>query len=304
MTGKTIVSRIQDENILKYYYLNLSLDDLVNKLENIQLKLSKNSSDVPFNAQVKGYKGACDEDGELWVTKEVSLNELVLHKLGELSFILDFNMGTLASPTVLTQINGKYYRASKAILNAIQISSYNYLENPFKNIIVEDLINRWLQFDEDRNPNNYMVIHNSKNDPFVVAIDYDKADLESEEMKITGNEEKFGWLRKEKTRFLTLLKPENFEQLYLENFEDRLELMMNMNLDSIYRIIKRILTGFTPDPEEKAKVITENISRRRIYINNYFRKWFKEKHLSPIDTSESSYSQMGNAFLGQYNKKK
>ncbi len=303
MTGNILADRVVDENIIKFYYLNYTPEELVNKLENIKLEPCRTCSEVPFNAQVKGYKGALDEDGELWVTKETSINEAVFHKLGELSYILDFLMGTLASPTILTKINDKYYRASKAILNAVQISSYNYLENPYKKMIAEDLVNRWLQFDEDRNPNNYMVIHNSKNTPFVVAIDYDKSDLESEDMKITGNDEKFGWFRKEKTRFLTLLKPENFEKLYIDDFEERLKLMMAMDLEFIGKTSDRILSGLTTESKVKADIIKSNISKRREYINNYIRKWFKERDLTINDPSESDYSKMGKSFMGIYNNK-
>ena len=93
-------------------------------------------------------------------------------------------MGTLAAPTTLVYIGGKPYRATKVVRSSIQISSYNYLEQPFIDILRADLVNRWLYFDEDRNPNNYLVIHNKANRPFVVAIDYDKADLESEVMEL------------------------------------------------------------------------------------------------------------------------
>lgn len=294
---------VGDEELIKYYYLNLTPEEVVNKLQNIKLTLCPKCTEVPFNAQVKGYAGATDEEGSVWVVKEVKSCASLTHKLEELVFILDFMMQTLAAPTIFTTIGNRCYRASKVVLNSVQISSYNYLENPFKKIIAKDLINRWLTFDEDRNPNNYMVIHNSKNEPLVVVIDYDKADLESIEMKITGNEEKFGWFRLEKTRFLTLLKPENFERLSIEDFDERLTLMMAIDQERLRAICKTMFRSVLGDPDKKADEIVANIIKRREYINTYFRKWFKEKDTSIDEKINDDYGLFGKSFMKIYKNK-
>jgi len=303
-SNNRLLNYVHDKDLIDYYYLNLTIDGLIDKLHNLTFTLTNDKSIVPFNAQLRDYKGAIDNDGNKWIVKKVIHKELFEHRLFELAYYLDFMLKTLAVPSILTKIDGIYYRASKIVLNAIQISGYNYMENPFKKVLTNDLINRWLFFDEDRNPNNYMVIFNSQKKPLIITIDYNKADLASPKMKITGNDKEFGWFREEKTRFLTLLKPSNFENLTIDNFDYRLSTMMSLDLNKLKEICIRLFKDIIDDYEEKAELIISNISNRRTYINEYFRRWFKEKDITKEEKEDSDYSGLGKSFLKIYKDKK
>jgi hypothetical protein len=298
-----LIEKIKDQDLIKYFFLDLSLEELVNNLQNIKLTLTNNKALIPFDAQVKDYKASLDEEGNVWIIKKIEPNEVLIHKLQELAYYIDCELQTLAAPSILVKMENSFYRATKVVKKGTNISGYNYLVDPFKKVLTNDLINRWLFFDEDRNPNNYMVIHNQKNEPFIVAIDYNKADLLSEELKITGNDKEFGWFRQEKTRFLTLLKPSNFENLTIQNFNYRLNLLMNLSMDKIKEVAKIILTGYIPDPKEMSELVASNINIRRNYINDYFRKWFKEKNIEKKDDN-SQYKSFGQAFLKSFENKK
>lgn len=302
MSENRLLNYVYDKELIEYYYLNLTLEELFDKMHTLKFTLSTDKNIVPFNAQLRDYQAAIDSENNKWLVKKVEKSELFDHALFEVAYYIDFLMQTLASPTMLANIDGVYYRATKLVLNAMQIGSYNYMENPFKKVLSNDLINRWLFFDEDRNPNNYMVIHNSKKEPLIVAIDYNKADLKSTEMKITGNEDKFGWFRHEKTRFLTLLKPENFEKFTIDNFEHRLTLMMNIDLNRLRNIVIKLLQPIFEDYESKTDLVISNIKNRREYINNYFRRFFTEKIENKND-SNNDYSGLGKAFLKIYKEK-
>ncbi len=186
----------------------------------------------------------------------------------------------------------------------MQIGSYNYLEEPFKKILANDLINRWLFFDEDRNPNNYLVLHDIDSKKYVIVIDYNKADLLIRGMKISGNNQKFGWQRKEQTRFLTLLKPENFSNMCIDDFEERLSALINIEPERIMEICRKAYSFFTePEQKETAKLITANLLERRTYINDYFRKWFKPRDIEQQKQEDQRYQGLGQSFLDYYKKK-
>jgi hypothetical protein len=301
MSENRLIKYVLDENLIDYYYLKFSVEELIEKLHGLKFELVSDKSFVPFNAQLRDYSGAIDNQNEKWILKKIDRSELYDHLLFEIAYYIDFMLQTLAIPSIVVKINSDMYRISKLVLNAMQIGSYNYVENPFLKVLTNDLINRWLFFDEDRNPNNYMVVHNSKNQPLIVAIDYNKADLDSEEMKITGNDEKFGWFRQEKTRFLTLLKPSNFENLSIENFEYRLDLLMELKEERLVGICNLVFESHFKDYKDRSRKIAANIIRRRDYINKYFRTWFKAG--TENNNKNSQYKDMGKAFLNKYNDK-
>lgn len=300
-----LVSEIQDPEIIRYFYLDQPCDGLLKKMDSLTLSLSAKQDEVPFNAQVKGYIGAVDSDGDPWILKPIASNdEACYHRVCALAFILDHWMGTISAPTTVFTVNGIRYRAAKVVKNAVQISSYSYLEAPFIDWLRADLVNRWLYFDEDRNPNNYLVIHNKKNKPFLVAIDFDKADLEAENMKITGTPDKFGWVRGEKTRFLTLLRPDNFIGVPLETFESRLSALEAIDATLLERVALDLVRGFCTDPAKSAKRLADNFRSRRAYISEYFRKMFKPASETESVSHADDYSMFGESFLAMYNRKK
>lgn len=301
MYENKLLKCVHDNELIHYYYLNYSIDELIERLHSLKFSLViGDKSFVPFNAQLRDYIGAVDNENNKWLAKKVNKNELFDHILFELAYYIDFMMQTLAIPSLLVEINNEYYRIAK-LVHGIQIGSYNYIKNPFLKVLTNDLINRWLYFDEDRNPNNYMVIHNSKNEPLVVAIDYNKVDLKTTTMKITGNDEKFGWFRQEKTRFLTLLKPSNFENLTIDNFNFRLDLMMCIKENKLRDICMKLFKNYFDDYASRSEKIVSNILKRRVYINAYFKKWFKTTTKKSNETSD--YSGLGKSFLKIFKEK-
>lgn len=293
---------IKDKEFIKYLYLDLSVDELIEKMNNLSFDEFGNDKLIPFYAQIRSYTGAVDKDGEVWLVKEIEDDEVYMHKVQEIAFYLDFMMHTLAAPTVLVKHKGKYYRATKNIKNAMQIGSYNYMEEPFKSIIANDLINRWLFCDEDRNPNNYLVHHDTDSSPLIIVIDYNKADLWTEGLKITGRDDDFGWQRIGKNRFLTLLAPENFKTLSIEVFDERLNLMMGIPEEKIKEICAKTFGGCLKNVPGSTDLITQNILLRRSYINDYFRKWFKPKDKEKEKEENDRYAGLGQSFLNYYKK--
>lgn len=300
-----LAQHIGDRDIIGSFYLDKSVTEVMAYLDNIALSIGTSQDDVPFNAQVKGYLAAHDPDGEPWIIKAVANEEeMVYHRACMMAYLLDHATGTMAAPTTAVLIAGKRYRATKVVKRSVQISSYNYLEAPFINLLRADLINRWIYFDEDRNPNNYLVITNAKNAPFLVAIDYDKADLMAPTMKITGLPEKFGWLRAEKTRFLTLLRPEHFDGLSIAAFDHRLTAFQTIGKDTILGLARAVFAGHTKDAEALAQTLTSNIVQRTEYVDQYFRSMFKSVAETKSENSDSDYSAFGASFMAMHNKKK
>jgi hypothetical protein len=300
-----LVADIADENIVRSFYLDRTTEAALERMDALSMKMVAGHADIPFNAAVKGYIGAKDSDGDAWILKPTSSRqETLYHRVCTLAFLLDHGMGTLSAPTSVFKIEGQDYRAVKVVSNAIQISSYNYLEQPFIDWLRTDLINRWLYFDEDRNPNNYLVIRNKKEMPLIVAIDFDKADFESSEMKITGIDDKFGWIRTEKTRFLTLLRPENFLGVPIETFDARLRSMLGLPLDMIKRLAYRLVDGYCDDPETLSSSLAANIDKRRKYIDGYFRKMFQPASETRNVSNSDDYSMFGASFISKYGNNK
>ncbi len=299
-----IADTIHDEAVRRYLYLDLSIDQLITKLSSVELSDIGDEQLTPFFAKVRGYTGAHDGDGDPWLVKEIPASEGPSHKIQEIAYYVDFLLKTPAAPTVLLRQDGKVYRATKLITSAMQIGSYNYLEQPFIKMLANDLLNRWLFFDEDRNPNNYLVKHDTDGEPYIVVIDYNKADLEHPDMKITGTDDHFGWYREEKTRFLTLLKPENFQVLNIDDFEERLTLMKGLEESTLFGVCKKVFSGdIFDDPDGVAHTIASNLVGRIAYLDGYFRTWFKERNISKEEEVDDRYSGLGQSFLNYYKRK-
>ncbi len=299
-----IADTIKDQEVRDYFYLDMSIDDLIDKMRNLKLKDIGDDSLSPFWAKVRGYTGAMDDTGAPWLVKEIPDEEGPAHKIQEIAYYMDFLFKTPAAPTILLIQDGVTYRATKQITSAMQIGSYNYLEQPFIKMLANDLLNRWLFFDEDRNPNNYLVKHDTDGEPYIIVIDYNKVDLETEAMKIFGLEDRFGWRREEKTRFLTLLKPENFEVLSIDDFDQRLQLMTSIKKNTILGICRKVFEcGIFDDPEPVAQKITKNLLNRIAYLDEYFRKWFNERNVEKDKEVDDRYSGLGQSFLDYYKRK-
>ena len=171
-------------------------------------------------------------------------------------------------------------------------------------MLANDLLNRWLFFDEDRNPNNYLVKHDSDGEPFIVVIDYNMADLETTNMKILGLEDKFGWHREGKNRFLTLLKPENFQKFSIDDFHERLTLMGGLDKSFLVDLcLKVFLPDIVDDPAKTADMVANNLVSRISYLDTYFRAWFKESNPEKQKEVDDRYAGLGQSFVDFYKRK-
>lgn len=297
-----MLAELDDPELASYFYLDKAMPELLRYLDSLELTLDPLADDMPFNAAVKGYGGAKDGQGHPWIVKPITnKQEILYHRLCTLAYLLDHAMGTLAAPTGIATIGGSAYRITKVVRKAIQISSYPYLDQPYIGIIRADLVNRWLYFDEDRNPNNYLVVHNRKQRPFVVAIDYDKADLASPVMKITGDQQKFGWFRSEKTRFLTLLRPTHFDGISIDVFDARLKAMCSFTEAELRSIAHQLLDGYAD--ASYADGIVANLLARRAYIDEYFRRMFKSAAETTDSRHDDDYAAFGDSFRNMYKDK-
>jgi hypothetical protein len=300
-----LTQTIADPAVIRYFYLDQDVVDVMRIMDGLQLTISESQDEVPFNAQVKGYVSATDSTGDPWIIKAVaSDDEMVFHRSCLIAYLLDHETGTLAAPTTAVLIGGKRYRATKVVKKGLQISSYNYLEVPFINLLRADLINRWVYFDEDRNPNNYLVITNARNEPFLVAIDYDKADLMSSTMKITGTKPRFGWLRAEKTRFLTLLRPDHFEGLSIEIFDDRLKAFRALTKERLLTLTTGAFGSFGKQPGVLAEQVANNLDERIRYVDEYFRSMFGAASDATTSNPDSDYSAFGASFMAMHGRRK
>jgi len=301
--NKSLIAKVKDGALVKDFYLEYSDVELVNKFHKLTFTLDDDKRIVPFNAQLRGYIGAVDGDGCDWIVKKVAGGEVFESLLGQLAYLIDLNLQTLSAPTLLLKIGEDYYRASKVIKKATQISGYNYLEEPLRKELANDLINRWLMFDEDRNPNNYLVIHNTAQQDLIVAIDYNHTDLAAQEMKITGRDDEFGWHREEKTRFLTLLKPSNFECYTIADFRERLDVMLELTGKHLYNLALLCFAGYVEDAREEAQLISANLQKRSRYINDYFITWFTNNNKAAAAQKTDDYSGLGKTFVDFYKRK-
>jgi hypothetical protein len=300
-----LMAEVGDAELVRYFYLDKNALETLAVLDAMKLALCESQDEVPFNAQVKGYLGARDGNGDAWIVKPVASDEEMLyHRSCLIAYLLDRETGTFAAPTTALLVDGKKFRATKVVKHAMQISSYNYLEAPFIDLLRADLVNRWIYFDEDRNPNNYLVVTNAANRPFMVAIDYDKADMTSTAMKIMGTPGKFGWIRTEKTRFLTLLRPEHFEGVCIAAFEERLRAFTGIPRETLLSIAQSAFSAWCPDADVVAARVTANLIARRDYVDAYFRSMFKSAADTVDPCHDEEYSAFGQSFLDMHNKKK
>jgi hypothetical protein len=299
-----LIEAVHDKELITFFYLDMKTDEVAEKLESLQFTLASNERDIPFNAKIRGYTGATDNDGYYWIIKKLEKSELFEHRLHQLAYLIDHQLQTLSAPTIMTRIGDDWYRGTKVVNSAMQIGSYNYNDEPLRSVIANDLLNRWLMFDEDRNPNNYLVLHNSKQEQLVVAIDFNKVDLLTEGMKIKGNDDNFGWFRQEKTRFLTLLKPSNFEDMFLDDFEPRITLLENLSKAPLKKICTTLCKDMIDKPGEKTDLVINNIKSRARYLVDYWKKWYKPMTEADRDARENSsdYSGLGDSFVKYFKK--
>jgi hypothetical protein len=261
------------------------------------------SMKVPFFAEVRDYVGAEEraDPRAHWIVKSISAEDALGPAMGAICFFLDFFTRTISAPTIVTRIDGALYKATRIITRAEQLTGANYTDiRQLKEQLVLDLVNRWIYGDEDRNPNNYMIRYNSRNDQVIIAIDFSNVDLLHPGTKITGNPKSFGWQRMEKTRYLTPLKVEHFQGYDMRFFDMRFDGFQKLGKKTLLDLCKACLR-FQPDRAKLAKSVADNILVRIDYVWSYFSTMFPRESKPE---KEDKYSAMGETFTRIYKEKR
>ncbi len=293
---------LHDRELQELLCTNYSFDDLFNLFIKDDFLEFDPSIRIPFFAETRDYRGAREKEkpDTVWIAKPIKEDEVLKIEMAMICFFLDFYTHTLSAPQIITKIDGTLYKATK-LIRAEQLSGANYTEiKQLKEQLLLDVINRWIYFDEDRNPNNYLLKYNTKNDQIIIAIDFANADLLTEEMKVKGLEDKFGWERFEKTRYLTPLKTENFINYDMDFFNIRFDYFNKLNVDELRDIADSILR-FNEDRKNLADRISRNIKNRIDYVYNYFSEAVP-KYCCVKRKTRDIYKDMGKAFNRIYNE--
>lgn len=290
---------VYDEDLIKLLCYDKSIDELLEIFLKDDFLVIDESMKIPFFAEIRNYKGAIEKDSpeSKWLVKPIKGNELIEHEMAMIVFFLDLLSNTISVPVIVTKINNVLYRATKLIEKAEQLSGANYTVYPdLIEQLALDIINRWITYDEDRNPNNYLIRYNSNNQNIVLAIDFGNCDLLDKDIKIKGLAKGFGWQRKEKTRYLTPLKTDNFLAYGMDFYNTRFKYFNNLEGKRLYNICTKAL-HFDPNKSAYAKTITNNILRRVSYVYKYFSAKLPEQ-----TPKSKGYDVMGKSFQQMYNK--
>ncbi len=290
---------VHDSDLIELLCYNKTSDELFESFIKDDFLIIDGSMKIPFFAEIRDYKGAVEKDSpnSKWLVKPIKGKDVIESEMAMIVFFLDLFSRTLSVPVIVTKIKGVLYKATKLIVKAEQLSGANYTVYPeLIEQLALDMINRWITYDEDRNPNNYLIRYNSKNNNLVLAIDFGNCDLLDKEIKIKGLAKGFGWQRKEKTRYLTPLKTDNFLAYGMDFYETRFKYYKKLDSNILYDICSKAL-HYDPDKEKFSKLISSNILRRVNYVYKYFSAKLPEK-----TPKRKSYNAMGKSFERMYNK--
>ena len=290
---------VHDEELLKLLCYDKTSDELFEIFAKDDFLKIDAGTKIPFFAEIRDYRGAVETGSpeSQWLVKPIKGRDVIESEMAMISFFIDLFTHTLSVPVIVTKIDNVLYKATKLINKAEQLSGSNYTVYPeLIEQLLLDMINRWITYDEDRNPNNYLIKYNSKNQNLVLAIDFGNCDLLYKDIKIKGLAKGFGWQRKEKTRYLTPLKAENFMSYGMDFYNLRFDYFNKLDSKTLFSICKKALR-FDPDKDQYAKTITNNILRR----TNYVYKYFSAKLPESVEKNKE-YSAMGKSFAQMYNQ--
>lgn len=284
---------VKDDDLIKLLGIDKTYDELLDLyIQDDFLKIDTSMS-IPFFAEIRDYQGAVEvnEPESQWLVKPIKGNDQIMTEMSMVVYFIDFFVKSISVPVVIAKIDGTLYRATKLVTRTEQLSGANYTVYPeLMEQLLLDMINRWITYDEDRNPNNYLIRYNSKNNNLILAIDFGNCDLLHEDMKIKGLAKQFGWQRTEKTRYLTPLKSEHFMKYDMEFFNMRFKYFEELTTEMLTELAVKALR-FEPEKEEYAAKIAKNILRRRSYVMKYFSAKIPAKRDEGQD-----YSAMGKTF--------
>ena len=294
---------LHDKELIRLLCVDRTYPELLEALAVDNFLSIDRSMKVPFFAEVRDYVGAAErgDPAAHWIVKPIEVDEALGPAMGAICFFLDFFTHTISAPSVITRIDGGLYKATRIITRAEQLSGANYTDiKQLKEQLVLDLVNRWIYCDEDRNPNNYMIRYNSRNDQVIIAIDFSNVDLLHPGTKITGSARSFGWERMEKTRYLTPLKIEHFQGYDMRFFNMRFDGFRKVGRKMLLELARTFLR-FHPDRVKLSKIVADNILERIEYVHAYFAgKFPAELHAEKDD----KYSDMGQTFTDIYKDKR
>lgn len=263
---------VHDAELVKLLCYDKTFEELLDLYTTDDFLQVDDRMSIPFFAEIRDYKGAVevgDPEGK-WLVKVIRGNDQIMTEMAMIVYFMDFFTHTLSVPVVLTRIDGTLYRATKLIMKTEQLSGANYTVYPeLQEQLLLDMINRWISCDEDRNPNNYLIRYNSKNQNLILAIDFGNSDLLHEEMKIKGLAKQFGWQRKEKTRYLTPLKSEHFMNYGMDFFDMRFRFFQKLTGDQLHALSQKVMR-FQLEKDQYAQQISKNVMRRISYVHKYF----------------------------------
>lgn len=291
---------VHDADLLKLLCYDKTTEELFDLFVKDDFLTIDSSMKIPFFAEIRDYKGAKEKDSpeSEWLVKPIKGKDVIESEMAMIVFFMDLFTHTLSVPVVVTKIDNVLYKATKLISKAEQLSGANYTVYPeLVEQLLLDMINRWITYDEDRNPNNYLIKYNSQNRNLVLAIDFGNCDLLYKDIKIKGLAKGFGWQRKEKTRYLTPLKIDNFVSYGMDFYSTRFDYFKKLDSKTLFSICKKALR-FDPDIDSYSKTITNNILRRI----NYVYKYFSAKIPATIE-KKNDYNDMGKSFQQMYNKR-
>ena len=294
---------LHDPDLVRLLGADRTPAELLEELAADDFLLIDPSMKVPFFAEVRDYVGAAEraDPSAHWIVKPIESDAVLAASMGAVCFFLDFCTHTISAPTVITRIGGRLYKATRIITRAEQLTGANYTDiRQLKEQLVLDLINRWIYGDEDRNPNNYMIRYNSRNDQIVIAIDFSNVDLLHPGTKITGTARAFGWERMEKTRYLTPLKVEHFRGYDMAFFDQRFSGFRKVGKKMLQELCRTCLR-FHPDRAKLSRTVTDNLLSRIDYVDTYFSSKFPAK--APVE-KEDKYTDMGQTFTRIFKEKR
>lgn len=290
---------VHDDDLIKLLCYDKTTDELFESFIKDDFLVIDDNMKIPFFAEIRNYKGAFEKatPDNKWLVKPIKGKDVIESEMAMIVFFLDLFSHTLSVPVIVTKINNVLYKATKLIIKAEQLSGANYTVYPeLIEQLALDIINRWISYDEDRNPNNYLIRYNTKNRNLVLAIDFGNCNLLDKEIKIKGLAKGFGWQRQEKTRYLSPLKTENFLAFGMDFFETRFKYYNKLDSKTLFDICIRALHS-DPNKDEYAKTITNNVLRRVSYLFKYFSAKLPEK-----TPRSKGYDVMGKSFQQLYNK--
>ncbi|HEB31174.1 MAG TPA: hypothetical protein ENI15_09920 [Spirochaetes bacterium] len=293
-----ITNFVFDKDLQKLLCLDRDFENLLSDILKEDFLEIDATLRIPFFAETRDYVGAREKDDPdaTWIVRQVSGDDIIQTEMATICYFIDFYTRAPSAPIVITMINGTPHKATKLMTRAEQLSGANYTEDKqLMEQLLLDIINRWIYFDEDRNPNNYMIKYNSKGDQIIVPIDFLNVDLIADKIKIKGLSDRFGWERKEKTRYLTPLKSENWLNYDIKFFDIRFDLFKELDKPFLVNVCNKILK-WNEERDELSGKIAGNLVDRVQYLYSYFKSHISEES---VDRTKKKYSDMGRAF-GKY----